>query len=449
MKPYTKDEIRQMIREEDVKFIRLQFVDFFGELKNIAVTAGQLEKALAGKCRVDAFHVRGMQSLGIHSIYLEPDLDTFAILPWRPQHGRVARFLCRLMDGNGHQIRESSRYILRSVMKRAADKGYAFDLNPSCEFFLFQNDEAGKPTTHTGECAGYLDLAPMDKGENARRDVILTLEEMGFEIESSHHENSPGQHAVDFRQAEGIRVADQILTFRATIRMVAERHGLHATFMPKPRTDLMGSAMSFGITASKDGKDIFTAPDAAARTAAAVQEQPDRADTDAYGNWYSKEAESFVAGLMEHQRGIAAFSNPIDNSYKRLKSHFHAPTELFWSTEDYFAPVRVLREDSGAVRVEWKLPDGAANPYLTIAMAVAAGLDGIERNARPRPENSKEGALPATLRESIQAFEEDTFLRSVCGEAFARMYIHEKMKEWERYSKEVTDWEIREYLQRI
>ena len=263
-------------------------------------------------------------------------------------------------------------------------------------------------------------MAPLDKGENARRDVILTLEEMGFEIESSHHENSPGQHAVDFRQAEGIRVADQILTFRATIRTVAERHGMHATFMPKPRTDLMGSAMSFSISAVRNG-----------------------------ASWNRQEAESFVAGLMEHMCGIAAFSNPIVNSYKRLKAHFYAPSELFWSAEDYYAPVRLLKNDKGEIRVEWKLPDGAANPYLTIAMAVASGLDGIRRAAVPAPEGRKEGALPATLRESVQAFSEDAFLRNVCGNAYSEMYIQEKMKEWDRYSREVTDWELKEYLQRI
>ena len=436
MAAYTENDIMQIVREEDIKFIRLQFVDFFGDLKNIAITAGQLPKAFAGKCCIDGFHIRGMEAIGRNEIHLEPDLDTFAILPWRPSHGRVARFLCRLTDENGYQLRESSRYILRSVMKRAADLGYTFDLNPRCEFFLFLNDENGNPTTHTGECAGYLDVAPMDRGENARRDVILTLEEMGFEIESSYHENSPGQHAVEFRQAEGIRVADQIVTFRSTVRMVAERHGMHATFMPKPRTDLMGSAMSIRITASKDGKDLFSA------------ENGDPA-SDAEKFWYSNGAAQFTAGLLAHQRSIAAFSNPLINSYKRLKANFHAPTELFWSASDYYAPVRLLRDESGKVQIEWKLPDGAANPYLTIAMAVAAGMEGIERGRELPEEGFRTGLLPATLRESVQAFEEDTFLRSVCTDSYAQMYIREKMKEWERYSREVTDWEINEYLRRI
>jgi len=428
MAKYTVQEIIQMIDEEDVKFIRLQFVDFFGELKNIAITAGQIGKALAGKCRVDGFHIRGMNYLGYNSFYLQPDFDTFSILPWRPQHGKVARFLCRLNDENGDPIPDGSRSILVNVMKQASEKGFCFDLKPNCEFFLFQNDEDGRPTTITGERAGYLDIAPLDKGENARRDVILTLEEMGFEIESSNHETAPGQHAVVFRQSEGIRVADQIETFRATIRTVAERHGLHATFMPKPRTDLMGSAMAFTISLKKDGKDLFAGDEK---------------------RWYSDEALSFVSGIMEHQNGIAAFSNPIINSYKRLKARFFAPTELFWSTTDYYAPLRIVKNDNGGVSIEWKLPDGAANPYLTIAMAIASGVDGILRGAKPVPEDEKIGTLPATLRESVSAFEDDAFLRGVCGGRYADMYIKEKMSEWERYSREVTDWEIREYLQEI
>lgn len=429
MAKYTEQEIYDLIEEEDVKFIRLQFVDFFGELKNIAITDGQIEKAVAGRIRVDGFHIRGMKYLGYNSFYLQPDLDTFAILPWRPQRGKVARFLCRISDENGKQMEESSRYILKNAMKQASEKGYLFDMKPNCEFFLFVNDENGNPTTKTGEHAAYLDIAPLDKGENARRDVILTLEEMGFEVESSHHEMAPGQHAVSFRQSRGIRVADQIETFRATIRTVAERHGLHATFMPKPRTDLMGSAMAFTITVTRDGEDILSPRKEGAPC--------------------SDEALSFIAGIMEHQAGIAAFSNPIINSYKRLKARFYAPTELFWSTTDYYAPLRVVKNEQGGVSIEWKLPDGAANPYLTIAMAIAAGVDGMVRGAEAVPENEKLGDLPATLRESVTAFQNDAFLRSVCGEKYADMYVAEKMNEWEHYSKEVTDWEIRQYLDAI
>ena len=377
MAKYETWEILQMIEEEDVKFIRLQFVDIFGTIRNIAVTAGQMEKALAGKCMVDGYSIAGMKDLGYDRVYLRPDIDTFTILPWRPQQGKVARFLCDLMDQDGQDIAESPRYILRRVLKKAKQQGYSFDLDPECEFFLFETDEEGNPTNRTREKAGYLDVAPLDQGENARRDMILTLEEMGFEIESSHHEDAPGQHEVDFKQAQGVKVADQIVTFRTTVRTIAQRHGLHATFMPKPRTDLPGSALSLNISGFRDGKNMFSDPEAE--------------------NGLSQEAYSFIAGLLAHMNGMAAIANPIVNSYKRLKPGFHAPTELFWSLNDYRAPIRVAKDKEGDTHIEWTLPDGAANPYILIALVVASGLNGIQEKMIPLKVDEKSGALPSTL----------------------------------------------------
>lgn len=429
MAKYETWEILQMIEEEDVKFIRLQFVDIFGTIRNIAVTAGQMEKALAGKCMVDGYSIAGMKELGYDRVYLKPDIDTFTILPWRPQQGKVARFLCDLMDQEGNDIAESPRYILRRVLKKAKQQGYSFDLDPECEFFLFETDEEGNPTTRTREKAGYLDVAPLDQGENARRDMILTLEEMGFEIESSHHEDAPAQHEVDFKQAQGVKVADQIVTFRSTVRTIAQRHGLHATFMPKPRTDLPGSALSLNISGFRDGKNMFADPQAE--------------------NGLSQEAYSFIAGLLSHMNGMAAIANPIVNSYKRLKPGYHAPTELFWSLNDYRAPIRVVKGKEGDTHIEWTLPDGAANPYLLIAMVVASGLNGIQEKMIPLKADEKAGALPCTLKESLTALEKDEFLRNVCGESYVRTYLKEKTKEWELYTQEVTDWELKEYLHRF
>lgn len=429
MAKYETWEILQMIEEEDVKFIRLQFVDIFGTIRNIAVTAGQMEKALAGKCMVDGYSIAGMKELGYDRVYLKPDIDTFTILPWRPQQGKVARFLCDLMDQEGNDIAESPRYIVRRVLKKAKQQGYSFDLDPECEFFLFETDEEGNPTTRTREKAGYLDVAPLDQGENARRDMILTLEEMGFEIESSHHEDAPAQHEVDFKQAQGVKVADQIVTFRSTVRTIAQRHGLHATFMPKPRTDLPGSALSLNISGFRDGKNMFADPQAE--------------------NGLSQEAYSFIAGLLSHMNGMAAIANPIVNSYKRLKPGFHAPTELFWSLNDYRAPIRVVKGKEGDTHIEWTLPDGAANPYLLIAMVVASGLNGIQEKMIPLKADEKAGALPGTLKESLTALEKDEFLRNVCGESYVRTYLKEKTKEWELYTQEVTDWELKEYLHRF
>lgn len=429
MAKYETWEILQMIEEEDVKFIRLQFVDIFGTIRNIAVTAGQMEKALAGKCMVDGYSIAGMKELGYDRVYLKPDIDTFTILPWRPQQGKVARFLCDLMDQEGNDIAESPRYIVRRVLKKAKQQGYSFDLDPECEFFLFETDEEGNPTTRTREKAGYLDVAPLDQGENARRDMILTLEEMGFEIESSHHEDAPAQHEVDFKQAQGVKVADQIVTFRSTVRTIAQRHGLHATFMPKPRTDLPGSALSLNISGFRDGKNMFADPQAE--------------------NGLSQEAYSFIAGLLSHMNGMAAIANPIVNSYKRLKPGYHAPTELFWSLNDYRAPIRVVKGKEGDTHIEWTLPDGAANPYLLIAMVVASGLNGIQEKMIPLKADEKAGALPGTLKESLTALEKDEFLRNVCGESYVRTYLKEKTKEWELYTQEVTDWELKEYLHRF
>ncbi len=429
MAKYETWEILQMIEEEDVKFIRLQFVDIFGTIRNIAVTAGQMEKALAGKCMVDGYSIAGMKDLGYDRVYLRPDIDTFTILPWRPQQGKVARFLCDLMDQDGQDIAESPRYILRRVLKKAKQQGYSFDLDPECEFFLFETDEEGNPTNRTREKAGYLDVAPLDQGENARRDMILTLEEMGFEIESSHHEDAPGQHEVDFKQAQGVKVADQIVTFRTTVRTIAQRHGLHATFMPKPRTDLPGSALSLNISGFRDGKNMFSDPEAE--------------------NGLSQEAYSFIAGLLAHMNGMAAIANPIVNSYKRLKPGFHAPTELFWSLNDYRAPIRVAKDKEGDTHIEWTLPDGAANPYILIALVVASGLNGIQEKMIPLKVDEKSGALPSTLKESLSALEQDEFLTQVCGESYVRTYLKEKTREWELYTQEVTDWELKEYLHRF
>ena len=419
----NKDQIIDKIKENDIKFIKLQFVDLLGELKNISITSGQIEKALNGKYSVDSFHLHGMHEIGCDRIYFRPDIRTFAILPWRPQHGKVARFLCDITDADGNEIAENPRKILRKIVRDAENDGYTFDIDPDCEFFLFAKDENGHVTTHTGEMAGYLDVSPLDKGENARRELILSLEEMGFEIESSRHELAPGQHSVIFKQMDGVRLADQIMTFRTTIRTVAERYGLHATFMPKPRTDLPGSAMRLSISVYKDGRNLFRQDEQAAL--------------------------HFIAGILEHQPAISAFSNPLVNSYKRLLGGTQAPSRLYWSRHDHYAPLRLALTEEGCPCIQWTLPDGAANPYLTLACAIGAGLEGIRKGALPPVEDTDRKALPATLLEALNSLENDAFLRNVCGESYANVYVKEKKKEWERYSREVTDWELKEYLRRV
>ena len=245
---YTKQDIINMVEEEDVEFIRLQFSDIFGVLKNVAITSSQLEKALNNQCMFDGSSVEGFARIEESDMYLHPDLDTFAIFPWRPQQGKVARLICDVYTPDGKPFEGDSRNVLKKVIKEAADMGYVFDVGPECEFFLFHTDDNGLPTTLTHEKAGYFDLGPTDLGENVRRDMVLTLEDMGFEIEASHHEVAPAQHEIDFKYDEALTTADNIETFKLTVKTIAKRHGLYATFMPKPKFGINGSGMHVNMS---------------------------------------------------------------------------------------------------------------------------------------------------------------------------------------------------------
>ena len=261
MNNYTREDILRMVEEEDVGFIRLQFTDIFGTMKNIAITTSQLEKALDNEIMFDGSSIEGFARVEESDMYLYPNLNTFEIFPWRPQQGKVARLICDVYKPDGTPYESDPRYILKKVMEDAKEMGYEFNVGPELEFFLFHTDDDGLPTTLSHESAGYFDLGPLDLGENARRDMVLTLEDMGFEIESSHHEAAPAQHEIDFRYDEALTTADNIMTFKLTVRTVAKRHGLHATFMPKPNYGKKGSAMFFNMFLSKDGENIFSDPD--------------------------------------------------------------------------------------------------------------------------------------------------------------------------------------------
>ena len=290
-KHYTKEDIMELVKDEDVEFIRLQFTDMFGQLKNVAITVSQLEKALDNKCMFDGSSIEGFVRIEESDMILYPDLDTLAIFPWRPQQGKVARLICDVYRPNGQPFEGDPRYILKRAVKEAADLGYTFEVGPECEFFLFHTDENGLPTTVTHEQAGYFDLGPLDLGENARRDMILTLEEMGFVVEASHHEVAPAQHEIDFRYDEALATADNIMTFKLTVKTIAKRHGLHATFMPKPKFGVNGSGMHINMSLAKDGKNIFA----------------DANDA----NGLSQEAYYFIGGIMKHMKGMTAIMNPL------------------------------------------------------------------------------------------------------------------------------------------
>ena len=318
---YTREEILQMVEEEDVEFIRLQFTDMFGAIKNIAVTARELPRALDNRCMINGEQVAGMDMEKGSDLYLSPILDTFAILPWRPQQGKVARMICDLYFPDGTPYQNSPRYILENVAGKAQEEGYTCYIDPECEFFLFHTDDNGNPTTVTHEQAGYLDISPLDLGENARRDMVLTLEDMGMEVESSHHEAAPAQHEIDFRYGEIRKIADCITTFKMAVRIVAKRHGLHATFMPKPKAEANGSGMHIQFSLIKNGENVFECADRPGEL--------------------SEEAYYFIGGLLAHSKEMALITNPLVNSYKRLVPGYDAPTELTWTENNQNSLVRI------------------------------------------------------------------------------------------------------------
>ena len=437
---YTREEILQMAEEEDVEFIRLQFTDMFGTLKNIAITARELPRALDNRCIVDGSFIAGIAGESEPDMYLRPDLDTFAILPWRPQQGKVARLLCDIYCPDGTPHERSPRYILKKTAREAKKEGYTCLVDPECEFFLFHTDDNGVPTTVTHEKAGYLDVSPVDLGENARRDMVLTLEDMGFEVESSHHETAPAQHEIALHYGEAREMADEVITFKMAVRTVAKRHGLHATFMPKPRREVNGSAMHIHFSLFKNGKNIFVDP-----------EDPSR---------LSEEAYYFIGGLLAHSREMTLITNPLVNSYKRLVPGFDAPTELTWTRNNQNSLVRIPRVNGADTRIELRSPDAASNPYLVFAVCLAAGLDGIQKKIYPtkasnrslsESDQKEQGIenLPENLREAITLFEDSSWMKEILGEAFCKQYAQAKRKEWLRYSQEISDWEIEEYLYRI
>ena len=443
MSKYTKEDIFQMVEEEDVEFIRLQFTDIFGTLKNVAITASQLEKALNNKCMFDGSSIEGFVRIEESDMYLYPDLDTFTIFPWRPQQGKVARIICDVYCADGTPFEGDPRYILKRQIGKAAEMGYTFNVGPECEFFLFHTDDNGLPTTLSHEKAGYFDLGPNDLGENIRRDMVLTLEDMGFEIEASHHEVAPAQHEIDFKYDEAMNTADNIMTFKLAVKTIAKRHGLFASFMPKPKCGINGSGMHINMSLSKDGKNIFD---------------------DVNGELgLSKEAYYFIGGIIKHMKAITVIMNPLVNSYKRLVPGYEAPCYIAWSATNRSPLIRIPASRGQETRVELRNPDPAANPYLALAVCLAAGLDGIKKEIEPPaevPENIYElddderesrgiESLPADLHDAIGELKKDAFIQEVLGQHITNKYIEAKEAEWMQYRTQVTGWEIEEYLYKI
>ena len=443
MSKYTKEDIWRMIEEEDVEFIRLQFTDIFGTLKNVAVTTSQLERVLNNEIMFDGASIEGFARVEQSDMFLRPDLDTFAIFPWRPQQGKVARFLCDIYRPDGTPFAGDPRHVLKRTVQEAAEMGYQMDVGPECEFFLFHTDDEGNPTTITHEKAGYFDVGPLDLGENARRDMILTLEDMGFVVEASHHEDAPAQHEIDFHYDEALKTADDIMTFKLAVKTIAKRHGLYASFMPKPKTGVNGSGMHINMSLARDGVNVFY----------------DGQDC----NHLSKEGYWFIGGIMKHIAAITAITNPLVNSYKRLVPGYEAPVYIAWSMRNRSLLIRIPAQTGTTQRIELRSPDSATNPYLAIAVCLAAGLDGIRNQIEPpasvegnifamsEEEREKAGIkyLPTSLAEAIDGLEQDALIREVLGEHISRKYIEAKKEEWKEYCAAVSSWEIDRYLVNI
>ena len=303
---YTKEDIVRIVKEEKIDFVRMQFVDIFGQLKNVVITASQVEKAINNQIAIDGSSIEGFVRINESDQYLYPDLNSFVVLPWQPEYGKVARLICDVHNPDGTAFVGDPRGVLHRVIARAKAMGYdTFNIGPEMEFFMFETDERGNPTTHTNDEVGYFDLGPLDRGEPARREMCLVLEQMGFEIEAVHHEVAAGQHEIGFKYAEALKGADNVMTFKLVAKTIAQKHKLHATFMPKPIFGVAGNGMHMNMSLFKNGENVFF---------------------DANGpKQLSETAYQFIAGLLAHVKGFTAITNPLVNSYKRLVPGYEAP----------------------------------------------------------------------------------------------------------------------------
>ncbi|MBO5929090.1 MAG: type I glutamate--ammonia ligase [Clostridia bacterium] len=443
MSKYTAADITRIVEEENVRFIRLQFTDIFGTFKNVAITASQLQKALNNQCMFDGSSIEGFVRIEESDMLLHPDYDSFVIFPWCDASCKEARLICDVYKPDGTPFAGDPRSLLKKVLAQAKEMGFtAFNVGPECEFFLFNTDEDGHPTTITKDRGAYFELGPTDLGESIRRKMCLALEEMGYEIEASHHENANGQHEIDFKYTDALKAADNIATFKLAVKTIADKNGMYATFMPKPVYGKEGSGMHINMSLMKDGENAFYDPN------------------DSRG--LSETAYHFIAGVLEHARGISAVTNPLVNSYKRLVSGYEAPVYIAWSTGNRSPLVRVPAGRGMSTRLELRNPDPSANPYLALALCLAAGLDGIRRGLTPpeavnhnlyemtEEELNEQGIcqLPADLEEAVSAMKKDGLSKETLGEHIFSRYVQHKTEEWEEYKMQVTRWEIDRYLAR-
>ncbi|MDR5671752.1 Glutamine synthetase [Halalkaliarchaeum sp. AArc-CO] len=441
-----EQQLVETIEEEDVDFLRLQFTDILGTVKNVSIPASQAEKAFAEGIYFDGSSIEGFVRIQESDMRLKPDPESFAVLPWRDTNsGSAARLICDVIDTTtGEPFVGDPRYVLKRAIDRAEEMGYTLNVGPEPEFFVFEKDENGRATTTTHDAGGYFDLAPKDHASDLRRDIIYNLEAMGFEVEASHHEVAEGQHEIDFKYDDALTTADNIATFRSVVRATAEEKNLHATFMPKPIAHINGSGMHTHLSLFDDGENVFHDPD------------------DEFN--LSGEAKSFLAGVLEHAPALTAVCNPTVNSYKRLVPGYEAPVYVAWSDVNRSALIRKpAARVPAASRIELRSPDPSCNPYLAIAAMLHAGLDGIEQGLEapdPVRENIYEfdeakreeygiDTLPANLGEAVSALEDDEVVQDALGEHVSEKFIEAKTQEFAEYVAEVSQWELDRYLEKF
>jgi glutamine synthetase len=438
---YSREQLIQIVKEENVRFIRLQFTDLFGQIKNVEIPVSQLEKALDNKMMFDGSSIEGFVRIEESDMYLYPDLNTFVIFPWTAEKGKVARFICDIYHPDGTPFEGDPRSNLKRMLHEMRELGFTeFNVGPEPEFFLFKLDEHGDPTLELNDQGGYFDLAPTDLGENCRRDIVLELEEMGFEIEASHHEVAPGQHEIDFKYQDALKACDDIQTFKLVVKTIARKHGLHATFMAKPLFGVNGSGMHSNLSLFSNGENAF---------------YDQNGDLE-----LSETARQFIAGIMKHAISFTAVTNPTVNSYKRLVPGYEAPCYVAWSARNRSPLIRIPASRGLSTRVEVRSVDPSANPYMAMAVLLAAGLDGIKNKLTPpapvdsniyvmsKGERVENGIvdLPATLSEALEHLKQDEVIKNALGIHLLEHFIEAKEIEWDQFRVSVHPWEREQYM---
>ncbi|MEW6031564.1 MAG: type I glutamate--ammonia ligase [Bacillota bacterium] len=439
---HTAKGVLKLCDELKVRSVRLQFSDILGVTKNVAIPVQQVEKALDGQLLFDGSSIHGFVRIEESDMLLRADPATFAVFPWRgdAKGGTTARLICDVLNPDGTPFAGCPRTVLKRVVAEAREMGYTMYAGPEAEFFLFHLDEDGRPTTRTHDQGSYFDLSPVDLGEDARQDMVLALQEMGFDIEGSHHEVAPAQHEIDFRYEEALMTADNILTFKVVVRTIAKQHGLHATFMPKPVYGIAGSGMHVHQSLFRGGQNAFYDPDAP--------------------NQLSRVCLNYVAGLLRHARGFTAVTNPLVNSYKRLVPGYEAPVNVAWSERNRSPLIRIPARRGLSTRCELRSPDPSCNPYLALAVMLKAGLQGVRENLEPPPpvernvyamteEERRElgiQSLPGTLDEALDELEKDEVIREALGQHVFEYFVNAKRIEAEVHRTQVHKWELDQYL---